>query len=116
MALNLGSMKHMITIENPTNVTSGGDTTQTWSACSPSTAKASIGAVPGKVLDRLKAGTIVAQASYLITLRFHAQIDVGTRVRWTNRKGDAHTAHVVDVEDVDNLSVEMRLVAQELTS
>jgi hypothetical protein len=52
-------------------------------------------------LERLAAGTVLAQASQLVFMPFHPGVDTTTVLSWTDPAGRAHTASVVGAVNVD---------------
>lgn len=116
MALNLGGFRHELTLEAPSAAVPDGDGgyTQTWAALNPPTAWASLEIASQAKLERLVANTVVAQASHIVRLRFHPDLDQTCRIKWTDRAGTVRTANVIDVTDPDERGIELILLVSEV--
>jgi head-tail adaptor len=116
VALNLGSLRQQITIERPGTPTPDGDGgyAETWAALAPPTAWASIEPASQRALERLVAGTVIAQASHIVRLRFHPGIDERCRISWVDATGATRVANVTDVTDPEERGIELVLVVAEV--
>ena len=115
MSLPLGQMRHTIYLERPVQVADNeGGYTESFVALDPPTAKASIVSASQRRLEQIVSGTVIGEASVVITMRFHKDVDLKTRIRWTDRMGKAHIANVLTVDDVESRGVELLIVASEI--
>lgn len=111
-------MRHYVRLEEPsaTTVDAFGGYSQTWAALNPPDAFCSIKAARLRSGERQMSNTVVAQAMYEVVMRWHPQVSTATRIRWTDQAGTARTLSVVDVENVDEMSVALRLTCVEVTA
>jgi Bacteriophage head-tail adaptor len=117
MTLPLGRMRHTITLERPVSVSDNeGGFTETFAALTPPTAKAAIDSASQRTLERLVSGTILSEASHIIQMRYHRDVDLKTRLTWTDRAGKVHVANVLNVTDPDGLAAELLIVAAEVVT
>ncbi len=65
--------------------------------------------------NRHFAASVIAYATHIIRGRFHPSISTATRIVWTDRNGDSHTADVVDAVDTEGAGVETIVAAVEQT-
>jgi head-tail adaptor len=113
--MNLGRMNKYVILENPTQVADGdGGYVETWVALNPREAHVDIHAAPGRTGERRIANTTVAQGTHEVIMRFHPQVTTRTRISWTDRAGTVRRINVVDVNDLDEMGVELRLTCVEV--
>lgn len=82
MALDIGSLRHVVRPENPgpTVPDTEGGSTPTWIALNPPTWHCSIAPSTVRDLERAAAGSSIATASHIVTGRFHPGITTKTRL------------------------------------
>lgn len=115
MGLDTGLLVHRLTLERPGATTPDGDGgyTQTWLPLNPSEAWASIEAATARALERLVSNTVTVQATHIVKMRYHPDLDVTCRLSWVDRARRTHTANVTDVTDVDQLGEELTVLCAE---
>jgi head-tail adaptor len=110
--VNVGRYRQVVALSNPSSVADGdGGFTQSFTPLSPATAFALIRSARG--YERVAAGTVIAQGTFIVEMRFHPGITAETRVQWTDRANVVHTANVSDIDDVDQAGVTMKLTVVE---
>ena len=104
-----------VTLENPgAPVPDGaGGFTETWTALDPPTAWVALEALGGAGMERLTADTITASGTHQVTLPYHPQITVRTRLTYTDPDRGPRTFAVVGLQDAANARRELVLVAAE---
>jgi head-tail adaptor len=83
-----GALDHRIALENPSGppVSDGdGGFTQAWGVCVPSPVWASIAPATVRDLEKVAAGTVLATASHIVTMRYHPEVTTQTRVTYGTR-------------------------------
>lgn len=115
MALDTGSLIHLMTLERPLATTPDGfgGYTQTWARLSPSEAWASIEAATARALERIVANTVVVQASHIVKMRYHPDLDETCRMTFVDRSGTTRTLNVTDVTDVGEQGDELLVLCVE---
>lgn len=115
MSLDTGTLRHRLTLERPGATTPDGDGgyTQTWERLTPSEAWASIEAASARALERLVANTVTVQATHIVRMRYHPDLDETCRLTWVDRNRRTHTANVTDVTDVGQLGEELIVLCAE---
>jgi len=115
MALDTGSLVHWLTLERPGATTPDGDGgyTQTWESLNPSRAWASIEAATQRALERLVSNTVTVQATHIVRMPYHPDLDETCRISWVDRARRTHTANVTDVTDVDQIGEELIVLCVE---
>ncbi len=89
-----------------------GGYTETYTTLSPATEWVSaVTAAPGEV-ERIFGGTVTAQVTEILSLRYLADVTTNTRVTFTDA-GGTHTLYVRGVVDVDRRNVELQLACEE---
>lgn len=73
----------------------------------------SIAPAAPKDLEKLAAGTTLAVGSFLIVVPYHAGVTTKTILRWQDRAGNGHVAHVTGYSNPDQLGIETVIVAAE---
>lgn len=115
MAIDPGELRHRITLETPGASVPDGDGgyTQTWTGLNPSQAWASIEVATQRVLERLVSNTVTVQASHIVRMRYHPDLDETCRISWVDRNRVTHTANVTNVTDVGQLGEELIVLCVE---
>jgi head-tail adaptor len=114
----IGRTDQLVTFETPTSVPdSEGGYLDTWAPLDPATWYVSIRSASVRDLERLTAGTVLAQASHILEGWYHPGVTIATRVRWTDYAPDGtshvRTLHVAGVDNPDRRDEHMRLFCEE---
>jgi SPP1 family predicted phage head-tail adaptor len=82
-----GRRIHLVTLQNPGVPVPDGDggTVATWTDLAPSAVMAAIGPASVRDLERLAAGTVITQATHVITIPYHPQVTTAARVLFRGR-------------------------------
>ena len=108
--MTIGAYRHKVALDNPTVAPDGhGGYTQTYAPADPPVVDASIEAASVRDLERATAGTVVASATHLVRMRYHAGVSARTRITFRGR-----TFEVLSVTDVDQRNVALILVCAEI--
>lgn len=106
---------HRVTLQNPGPAAPDGDGgyTQVYADCVPPQMQVRIQPLgPGDV-ERAIVGTVAANATHLITMPFHPQLTMETRLIYVSRFG-TQVFSVLGGADTDLRHVELRLYCSEL--
>lgn len=111
--MDIGALRHRITLENPGTPVPDGDGgyTEAWTALSPATVNASIVPATAKDLERVVAGTVMATATHIVTMRYHNGVTTKTRVTFGTR-----VFSVTGVQNEDERNVKLTLVCEEIVA
>ena len=84
--MDIGSLRHRVTLANPTTtVDLDGGYTEAWTLLDPAVVWASIEpATPGRI-ERLMAGTVDANTTHIVVIRYHSGVTIRTRIVFANR-------------------------------
>ena len=106
-----GQKRHLVTLYSPSAPVPDGDGgyTEGWDALSPSTRWAEIKPATARDLERVAAGTVLSTATHVITMDYHAQVGVETRIVFENR-----TFSITGVSDPEERHRDLVIVAVEL--
>lgn len=107
VTVNTGTYRQVVSLTAPGAASPDGDGgyVQTLSALSPAQWRCAIEKASVSSAERHFSGTVIAQATHMMTGRFHAGISTETRLSWADRAGATHTANVIDVEDPEGAGV-----------
>ena len=114
--LDLGARVHDVVFENPAGApVADGDSsfTQLYAPLAPIWWVA-MAAASARDLERVAAGTVLSANTRLVTGAYLPGVTIASRMRWTDRGGQAHLASVVGVVDVEDRGVDMELACVEL--
>ena len=116
ITLDIGRLRQLVTLANPGAAVPDGDGgfTQTYAPLNPATWRASIEIASVRASERAFSGTVIAQASYILTGRYHPGITSQTRMTWVDRAGETHTANVLDVDDPEGAGVQTVALVSEV--
>ncbi len=117
VTIDIGRLRQVATLSGPSGnpVPDGdGDYTQASAALDPVTWRCAIEAASVSSAERHFAATVIAQASHVLTGRFHEGINTATSVAWTDRAGTSHVANVLDVVDVEGAGVKTIVLVSEV--
>lgn len=111
----VGDRPHRVTLQNPGPAAADGDGgfTQVYTDCDPPQMNVRIQPLGPGDIERPIVGTVMANATHLITMPFHPQLTTQTRIVYTDRLG-THVYSVLGPADLDLRHVELRLYASEL--
>lgn len=109
--MDVGALRHLVTLENPGAAVMDGDGgyTQAWTALSPAQAWVSITPATTRDLERVAAGTVLSTATHIVHGRFHPGVTTQTRIVFGTR-----TFSVTGVANPEERSIEMILTAVEV--
>ena len=116
--MNIGTLRHLVTLENPAPAVPDGDGgyTEVWAALMPSAVWASIESATQRALERVVANVVLAQATHIVKMRYHSGVTIKTRLTWTDKSGLVHRASVTDRQNVGEQSIELVLVCAEIVT
>lgn len=114
----IGTYRQVATLSAPGAASPDGDGgyVQTYAALSPPTWRCAIEKASVSRGERNFASTVIAQASHILTGRFHEGITTQTRIVWVDRAGATHTANVLDVADPEGAGVLSIVLASEVVT
>jgi hypothetical protein len=116
--LDLGTFRQVVTLSAPGAPVPDGDGgyTQTYAPLDPETWRCKIESSGSAVAVRHFAATVIAQAQWLFSGRFHPGISAKTptRVVWTDRAGVVHTGTVLGDDDVEGAGVQTLALVTEI--
>jgi hypothetical protein len=119
VTINIGKYRQVVTLSTPGAAVPDGDGgyTQTQDPLDPPEWRCAIESASAALAERSFSSTVIAQASQVLTGRFHPGITTSTQMVWTDRAGVTHLANVVGVEDVEGAGVvTMALVSEVLNA
>lgn len=108
-----GRRIHRVLLQAPgLNVPDGdGGYTNTWTDLSPNTWQVAIEPATARDLERLTAGTVIAQASHIVTGPYRDDVTINTRVIFNGR-----TLNVIGVANPEEKNVETIALCSEVVS
>lgn len=114
--VNIGSYRQLATLSAPGSTAPDGDGgfVVSYSPLSPASWRCAIERASVASAERHFAATVIAQATHVLTGRFHSGISTQTRLVWVDRAGVSHTANALDVVDVEGAGVETIVAASEV--
>jgi SPP1 family predicted phage head-tail adaptor len=109
--MDIGAMRHRITLQTPSTATPDGDGgfTNTWAALA--TVWASIVPATARDLERVVAGTVQSSATHLVTIRYLAGVTTKTRVVFGSR-----LLSVTGMQNPEERNISLVLVCQEIVT
>ena len=109
----VGQYRHLVTLENPGNPVPDGDGgyTEAWTPLDPASWDCAIQAATARALENLAAGTVIAQASHIVTGRYHPGITIETRLTFNGRR-----MNVIYVANRDERGIDTVLLCSEVLS
>jgi SPP1 family predicted phage head-tail adaptor len=109
--MDIGALRHRVTLENPGTPVPDGDGgyTEAWTALSPASVSASIVPATARDLERVVAGTVMATATHVVTIRYHSGVTTKTRVTFGTR-----VFSVTGVQNADERNIQLQLVCEEI--
>jgi SPP1 family predicted phage head-tail adaptor len=111
--MNIGSLRHRVTLETPgPDVPDGeGGYTSSWTPLVPSPVWASITPATARDMERTVASTVDVTASHIVRMRYHPQVNTKTRVTYGTR-----VFQVTGVQNTDERNIESVLICLERTT
>jgi SPP1 family predicted phage head-tail adaptor len=108
--MSIGQYRHRVTLEAPGDPVPDGDGgyTATWAPLDPPDWDCAIHPASRRALESIGAGTVTAQATHVVTGRYHPGITSTTRLTFGTR-----TLEVVYVANRDERAIETDLVCVE---
>lgn len=84
--MDIGSLRHYVRLENPTETADlDGGVTTTWAMLTPGVVAASIEPATASRMERLMAGTVIANVTHLVVIRYHASVTSRSRLVFGTR-------------------------------
>ena len=116
VTLNIGSYRQVGTLTGMgvTSPDGDGGFVPVPAALSPTTWRFALERASVRAAQRYFSATVIAQATHMMTGRFHAGITTGTQIVWVDRAGETHTANVLDVNDPEGAGVTSVVLASEV--
>lgn len=116
VTISIGKLRQVVSLYNPGIAIpdADGGFTQMYTPLDPAEWRCAIEVASVRASERQFSGTVIAQASHILSGRFHAGISTDTRMVWTDRAGQTHTANVLDVDDTEGAGVETVALVSEL--
>jgi len=111
-----GTYRQLATLSSPGAAVPDGDGgfTQAQVPLDPPEWRCAIESASAAAAERSFSSTVIAQASQVLTGRFHPGITTSTQVVWTDRAGVSHLANVLGVEDVEGAGVVTMVLVSEV--
>lgn len=112
----IGELRQVANLFNPGTPVPDGDGgfTQVFTPLDPPQWRCSIETASVRASERLFAASVIAQATYILSGRFHPGISTKTRIVWVDRAGETHTTDVLDVNDTEGAGVETVALVSEV--
>lgn len=112
----IGELRQEGLVSNPGPPMPDGDAsyTQTYTPLNPEKWRFAMEVASVRASERHFAATVIAHASYIFKGRYHPGITTQTRIVWTDRSGEVHTANVLDVDDTEGAGVETVVLVSEV--
>lgn len=111
--MNIGALRHLVTLENPGPAVpdADGGFTQTWTALTPPKVWAEIRPATARELERTVTGTVMATASHIVRMRYHPQVTTQTHLLFNGR-----TLNVTGVANQEERNIELVLTCVEVVT
>ena len=111
--MNVGTLRHRVSLENPGVAVPDGDGgyTQVNVPLSPSEVWADIRPATARDLERVTSGTVMASASHIVTIRYHAGVTTQTRILFGSR-----VLAVTGVQNPEERNIALVLTAEEMVA
>ena len=109
-AERIGGTRHIVRFENPGDPVPDGDGgfIEGWTPTDPPSWPMSIRPASTRDLESVASGTVVAQATHILTGRYHPQVTTESRVRFKDRLFE-----ISDLSNIDETDLEMQLFCKE---
>jgi len=111
--MSIGAFRHAVLFQSPGAPvpTTDGGFTLTWTDLSPAMWQVSIEPATAKDLERVAAGTVISQATHIVTGRFHPGVTTQTRMVFNGR-----TFSITGVSNLQERGIFMELTAVEVVA
>jgi len=111
--MTIGDQRHLVLLQNPGSPVADGDGgfTQTWADLAPPTWYCSITPASTRDLERIAAGTVIAEASHIVKGRYRADVTTKTRVVFNGRR-----LNVTAVANPQERNVDLELICVEVVN
>lgn len=108
-----GAKRHLVSLANPGTAVPDGDGsfTQVDAPLTPATAWAEIKPATARDLERTTSGTVLSEASHIVTMDYHPGVSTQTRITFNGR-----TLNVTGVSNPEEKNVELILTAEEVVA
>lgn len=109
----IGQYRHVVSLDNPGTPAPDGDGgyTEGFAPLDPASWDCAITAASARALEALAAGTVLAQATHLVTGPYHPGITIETRITFGARR-----LNVIYVADRDSRGIETICICAEVLS
>jgi SPP1 family predicted phage head-tail adaptor len=109
-----GTLDRRVTLQNPGPAVPDGDGawTHPWINLSPASVWASIVPATVRDLEKIAAGTVIATASHVVTLRYHPQVTTQTRIVYGTRTFDVTGVVNPDEDNLETICLCAELLGQ----
>ena len=113
MTTAIGARIHRVTVQNPGTAAANADGayTQTYTDAAPADWQVAIRPATARELERLVAGTVLAQASHVVTGPYRADVTTQTRLLFGSR-----TLNVIGVSNPDERNRETIAICTEVVT
>lgn len=106
-----GQRIHLVTVQGPGLPVPDGDggVIQGWADLTPAQVPASIAPASARDLEKLASGTVITQATHVITIPYHPQVTTATRVLFRGR-----TFSLTSVINLEERNVQLKCIGVEV--
>jgi head-tail adaptor len=113
---SISNRPHRIQLQRPSVPIQVGDGTflQTWADLSPAHVFAQVKPATTVDLERLALGTVISNASHVITFPFHPDVTVATRMVYRGRVFQVTGVSTPDEEQVETICLAVELIGADL--
>lgn len=118
--VRIGERRHLVSLDNPTSVSTSEGMTQTWAPLDPPEMFAAIQPAAARELERVVANAVQSNATHIITINYHPQVTTQTRVTKGPRNPDGSLPsesvefHVTGVQNPDFRNEILILVCEQV--
>lgn len=118
MTVAAGRLRQVVTLATPGTPVADGDGgwTQTDTPPDPAVWRCAIEGASVRAMERAFSGTVIAQASHILTGRYHPGITTETRMTWVDRSGATHHANVLAVDDTAGAGIQTVALVSEVVT
>jgi SPP1 family predicted phage head-tail adaptor len=116
--MNIGKLRHRVTLENPGDPVSDGDGgfTQTWIPVGTPRMSASVEPATVRSLEEIGANTVTSLASHVVTLRYMRGVTTKTRLTFHDGSIDRLMSVTKPPHDPDERHVQINLECVEIVA
>jgi|SRR5262245_10632258 len=110
-----GTHRHRAILEGPSSGQDpDGGWVPAWSPLEPPEWECAVAPATARDLESIGAGALIAQATHIVSGRFHKQITTQTRLTVRDAAGLVHVMNAIAVQNPDLRCLETRLVCAEV--